>query len=166
MSSDQVDDVDARFAILFAQQRLPALRLAYVLCGDAQSAEDVVAEAFARMYPAWRRGRIDDPVAYLRRAVVNEVRGGFRKLGVRRRHETGSPSTVPADGRIEDREVLRSALMTLPPRQRAAVALRFLEDLSEADTAAALGVSVGTVKSQVSRGLDLLRAALAVRDAR
>jgi RNA polymerase sigma-70 factor (sigma-E family) len=158
------DEADAEFANLFARHRSGALRLAYVLCGDASAAEDAVAEAFARMYPQWRKGGIDDPGAYLRRAVVNQVHGGFRRLAVRRRHDArlGPLDPVgPGDDAVVDRDRLRSALLALPVRQRAVIALRFLDDLSEADTAAALGVTPGTVKTQVSRGLERLRALLA-----
>jgi RNA polymerase sigma-70 factor (sigma-E family) len=153
-------DVDAEFAELFEQHRDPALRLAFVLCGDASAAEDAVAEAFARMYPRWRAGQVEDPGAYLRRAVVNQVRGGFRRLAVRRRHDAAMrlPEPVPpGDDRYAEQQRLRAALLALPPRQRAAVALRFLDDCSEAETAALLGVSTGAVKAYTSRGLERLR---------
>lgn len=157
-------EADADFADLFARHRAGALRLAFVLCGDAATAEDAVAEAFARMYPQWRKGGIDDPAAYLRRAVVNQVHGGFRRLAVRRRYaaqQCPEPPVAPGDDAVAERDRLRTALLALPARQRAVIALRFLDDLSEADTAAALGVSAGTVKTQVSRGLERLRALLA-----
>jgi RNA polymerase sigma-70 factor (sigma-E family) len=153
-------DMDGEFADLFEQHRAPALRLAFVLCGDASAAEDAVAEAFARMYPRWRARGVDDPAAYLRRAVVNQVRGGFRRLAVRRRHDATlrPPEPVPSgDDRYAEQQRLRVALLALPPRQRAAVALRFLDDCSEAETAALLGVSTGAVKAYTSRGLDRLR---------
>jgi RNA polymerase sigma factor (sigma-70 family) len=113
------------------------------------------------MYPRWRAGKVDEPGAYLRRAVVNQVRGRFRRHATRRRFEsTYAPTLAARDDGIEERERVRDALMSLPPRQRAVVALRFLEDLTEADTAALLGVSVGTVKSQAAAGLERLRRAL------
>jgi RNA polymerase sigma-70 factor (sigma-E family) len=155
------------FEALFELHRARALRLAYVLCGDACGAEDAVADAFARMYPRWRRGGIADPAAYLRRAVVNHVNGRFRRLAHARRHES-TPPREPAmpniDAVVAQREDLRSALRELPPRQRAAVVLRHLEDMSEADTAALLGISVGTVKSSVARGLERLRAAIEAQE--
>src|SRR5215210_2506259 len=77
----------AEFADFFENQRRRALRLAYVMCGDAGKAEDVVAESFAKMYPAWKKGQIDDPVAYLRRTIANQVRGGWRHKDVERRYE-------------------------------------------------------------------------------
>jgi RNA polymerase sigma factor (sigma-70 family) len=113
------------------------------------------------MYPKWRAGRVDDPSAYLRRAVVNQVRGRFRRNATRRRYEASErPPDAIVDEGIEERDRVRAALLTLPPRQRAVVALRFLEDRSEAETAALLGISVGTVKSQAAHGLEHLRRAL------
>jgi RNA polymerase sigma-70 factor (sigma-E family) len=152
------------FVDVFQAHQAAALRLAYLLTGDAGLAEDVVADAFARMYGRWRRDRIHDPRAYLRRAIVNQVRGRFRRTATRRKHDVStrwSESTSDAaDEGIADRDRLRRALSVLPPRQRATVVLRMLEDLSEFDTAALLGVSTGTVKSHLSRGIERLRAAL------
>ena len=153
------------FADLFDAQRGPALRLAYAMTGDAGLAEDVVAEAFARTYERWSKHRIDDPVAYVRRAVVNEVRSTFRRLAVRRRHaarqRNTEPSTTFPGDRLADADVLRVALLNLTPRQRAVVVLRIVEDMSERDVASVLGCAEGSVKSQLSRGLARLRAALA-----
>ncbi len=152
------------FVDVFHAQRVAALRLAYLLTGDAGLAEDVVADAFARMYGRWRRDRIDDPRAYLRRAVVNQVRGRFRRSATRRKHDAhtrwSEPTSGAADEGIADRDRLRRALSLLPPRQRETVVLRVVEDLSERDTAALLGVSTGTVKAHLSRGIERLRAAL------
>jgi RNA polymerase sigma factor (sigma-70 family) len=116
------------------------------------------------MYGRWCRDRIDDPGAYLRRAIVNQVRGRFRRMATRRKHDANTrwseSTTGAADEGIADRDRLRRALLLLPPRQRATVVLRIVEDLSEADTAALLGVSTGTVKAHLSRGIERLRAAL------
>jgi RNA polymerase sigma-70 factor (sigma-E family) len=154
---------DDAFARLFASEHASVLRLAYVLTGDGGLAEDVVADAFAAMYPRWKSGKVDDPVAYLRRAVVNQIRGRFRRNTTRRKLERRArrnEAHAASDTGVDDRDAVRTALLALPVGQRAVVALRFLEDRSEADTAAVLGVSVGTVKSQAARGLDRLRAAL------
>jgi RNA polymerase sigma-70 factor (sigma-E family) len=152
---------DQAFAALFESQCPALLRLAYLLTGDPGIAEDVVADAFASMYARWRSGRIDDPDAYLRRAVVNQVRGRFRRNATRRRFESSvAPMDPVRDDGFEERERVRQALLELPPGQRAVVALRFLEDRSEAETAALLGVTVGTVKSQAAHGLERLRHAL------
>jgi RNA polymerase sigma-70 factor (sigma-E family) len=155
------------FELVFERHRDRALRLAYVLCGDATVAEDLVAEAFARMYPKWRRGGIGDAGAYLRRAVVNQVNGRFRRLAYQRRVDATAaraPGATTIDVAVAQREDLRVALLTLPPRMRAAVVLRHLEDLSEADTAALLGISVGAVKSSVARGLERLRTMLELQE--
>ena len=160
----EVGDDDA-FAALFAAQRSGVLRLAYVLTGDGQLAEDAVADAFAAMYPKWKAGKVDDDGAYLRRAVVNQIRGRFRRNSTRRRYEArrlrAEDRGASSDRGLGDRDAIRSALLTLPVGQHAVVALRFLEDRSEADTGALLGISIGTVKSQAARGLDRLRTTLA-----
>ena len=161
-------DRDA-YAAVFSEHHARVLRLAFLMCDDAEHARDVVADAFARMYPHWRRGRVTDPGAYVRRAVVNGVRGGFRRRAVERREEARRSGEGrggrDAGDHVADRDAVRRALASLPPRQRAAIVLRYLEDLSEAGVAEAMGTSVGTVKSHVSRGLDRLRAALAEVDA-
>jgi RNA polymerase sigma-70 factor (sigma-E family) len=154
------------FAEVFESERAAALRLAYAMTGDAIVAEDVVADAFARTYERWSKGKVDNPSAYARRAVVNEARSTWRRLAVRRRHAARQrhvePSTPFSGERLADADVLERALSTLSAGQRAAVVLRVVEDLSEKDVAAALGCSAGTVKSHLSRGLERLRDALAV----
>ncbi len=159
MRTVELREESAGFADFFASQQRKALRLAYLLTGDGDLAEEVVAEVFVRMYSKWQRGTIDDPAAYLRRALINHVNSTFRRFEVRRRLDplNGSQLASAADSGVDDRDSVQRALLMLPVRQRAAVALRYLEDLSEAQTADALGVSVGTVKSQVSRGLDRMR---------
>jgi RNA polymerase sigma-70 factor (sigma-E family) len=141
------------------------LRTAFLLCGDRQHAEDLVQTALARSAPRYdelvTRG---DPTAYVRRVVVRSVIGWRRRRWHGERPAAIVPDVAvalpdPAD-RLGQREQLRRALMTLPARQRAAVVLRFYEDLSERDAAAVLGCSVGTVKSQTAKGLAKLRAAL------
>lgn len=146
----------------FMLGRWPAmLRLAYGLTGDRGHAEDVAQTAFARAYASWGRvRRTGDPDAYVRRIVVNENRRRFRKHRVCE----ALPGTLPDSGIVhngpEEREALLDALRTLGPRQRAVVVLRYWMDMSEAETAAALNCSVGTVKSQASRALATLRAAI------
>jgi RNA polymerase sigma factor (sigma-70 family) len=134
------------------------------MTGDAALAEDVVAEAFARTFRRWRQGAVRDADMYVRRAVVNEVRTTWRRLEVRRRH-AARERQVPVSpfggvDRVADADLLERALATLPVRVRAVVVLRIVEDLSEQQTAEALGCSVGTVKGYLSRGLQRLRAAL------
>jgi RNA polymerase sigma-70 factor (sigma-E family) len=149
------------FAGIFEAERAATLRLAYTMTGDVGIAEDVVAEAFARTYERWSKGKVDDPGAYVRRTVVNEVRSTWRRVAVRRKYAARErqvePSTSFGGDQIADADVLQRALLVLPPRQRAVVVLRIVDDLSEQDVARALGCSVGTVKANLSRGLDRLR---------
>jgi RNA polymerase sigma-70 factor (sigma-E family) len=149
----------------FMRGRWPAMvRLAYALTGDAGHAEDVAQAAFARAYASWGRvSRAGDPDAYVRRILINENRKRFRKNRVPEDlhgdlADTLSGGTAAGEQQgPEERQALLDALNTLGPRQRAVVVLRYWLDLSEAETAAALNCSVGTVKSQASRALATLR---------
>jgi RNA polymerase sigma-70 factor (sigma-E family) len=149
-------------AALYARHAQRAGRLAYLLTGDADLAEDLAQEAFARLIA--RFGSIRDEAAvasYLRRSIVNLVRKHWRKARSERSylrreglHLTTRATALPD---VADQDVLWRALQQLPHRQRAAIVLRFYEDLSEAETARVLGCAVGTVKSSVSRGLRRLK---------
>ena len=148
------------FDRLVRDEHVGLLRFAYLLCGDHHRAEDAVAEALARTWPRWRSGGIDDPRAYIRRAIVNELRGRARRAGVRRRHDDRrvvAPVVRALDHDAVERDLVLEALLRLPLRQRAAVVLRFYEDRSEQETANLLGVSAGTVKTHVHRALEQLR---------
>jgi RNA polymerase sigma-70 factor (sigma-E family) len=140
------------------------LRSAYLLCGDRGHAEDLVQTALLRTARRWRAAR-SHPEAYARRVVVNLAKDRWRELG-RRPLEApmdGAEAVAPigvVDGLLDRDELLR-ATAQLPPGQRAVLVLRYFDDLSVEETAAALGCSAGTVKSQTSRALDRLRAALA-----
>ena len=139
-----------------------ALRLACLLAGDRDLAEDATAEAFARTYEQWLSGRIDDVGAYLRRAVVNQVKNQRRSLARLRRFESrsfgdGRGRRCDADQVAVEHAVV-ALLARLPHRQRAALVLRYYDDQSEAAIAEALGCRRGTVKSLLSRGLSALRA--------
>ncbi len=152
-----VDD----FADVYAAHHAEALRLAYLLCGDPHRAEDAVADAFVKVYRRWQTHKIDTPRAYIRRAVVNEVNSKFRRLALERREaakRSGDERGAHApDDHVADTELMIAALSRLPARQRSAIVLRYYLDLPERDTADAMGVSVGTVKSTVSRGLERMR---------
>ncbi len=148
------------FAAVFNAHHRDAVRLAYLLVSDADLAEDIVAEAFTKVYRRWTKGEVRDVGAYLRRAVANEANSKLRRR-YRERAEalrrTGDDRGVQAvDDGAADRDEVWRALSRLPERQRHAIVLRYYEDLPEAEVAEILGVSVGTVKSQVSRGLDRL----------
>jgi RNA polymerase sigma-70 factor (sigma-E family) len=136
------------------------VRLSFLLCGDHGKAEDAVQEALTRVYLRW--GRLDDPLPYARRSVVNQTRDQWRTISRRAERErsvAGRPASGPAllDDVIAERDRLVQALRRLPYGQRAVIVLRFWHQLSEQETAAALGNSVGTVKSQTSRALGRLR---------
>jgi RNA polymerase sigma-70 factor (sigma-E family) len=145
----------------FMRGRWPAMvRLAYGLTGDLGHAEDVAQAAFARAYASWARvERTGDPDAYVRRIVINENNSRFRRRRVTERlvDAVPEPPPQPPTDPLSDSEALLKALRRLGPRQRAVVVLRFWMDMSEAETAAALNCSVGTVKSQASRALAALR---------
>jgi RNA polymerase sigma-70 factor (sigma-E family) len=141
-----------------------ALRLARMLVGNPAVAEDIAAESVARLLAARRRVRIDNPDAYLRRIVVNQVVGRGRRSATERRlgHRFASSASSSDSGdQIVGRETLAHALDQLAPRQRAVLVLRYYEDLSEAAVADLLKIPVGTVKSSASRGLEDLRRLLA-----
>jgi RNA polymerase sigma-70 factor (sigma-E family) len=150
----------------FVRVRFEPLRaLAYVTCGDWQTAEDAVAGALARLYLRW--DRVTAPEAYARTMVVRAAIGEKRRPW-RREHSAGDtlPDVPGPDlsGDVDERLRLRAALRQVPPRQRAVLVLRFLEGLSVEETAEILGCRTGTVKSQSARGLDTLRAVLAADD--
>lgn len=156
----------ADFAEVFAAHHAEALRIAYLLSGDRHRAEDAVAEAFVRVYRRWTKGDIDNPRAYIRRAVVNEVNSRFRRLAVERREAAKRHGDDRGERTVEDQaadndEVFR-ALQRLPERQRTAIVLRYYNDLTEAEAAEVMGVRTGTVKSSVSRGLERLRQVMEV----
>jgi RNA polymerase sigma-70 factor (sigma-E family) len=150
----------------FMHGRWPAMvRLAYALTGDQGHAEDVAQTAFARAYASWPKvRRTGNPDAYVRRIVINENLNRFRKHRVAERLTgalsgslAGSLAGADATRQYDDRSALIAALQRLGPRQRAVIVLRYWMDLTEAEIAAALGCSVGTVKSQAARALATLR---------
>lgn len=145
----------------FVAARSSALhRAAYLMVGDVGLAQDLVQEALTKTYVAWPRLR--DPAnaeAYTRKAITTTAIGWFRRKGWSERPTDVVPEAAGAGhgDRVPTRAWILACLAELPPRQRAAIVLRFYEDLTEAQTAAAMGCAVGTVKSQVSAGLGKLR---------
>jgi len=146
----------------YVTTRMPRLhRAAYLLCGDAHRADDVVQATLTALYVHWPRARAADNLdGYVHRILVrrylDEKRLGWARVALR----PGAPDvTAPAaDGRVEDRDEVTVALRRLPKGQRAVLVLRFFCDLSVEATAQALGCSTGNVKSQSARGLAALRA--------
>lgn len=146
----------------FVAARSAALhRAAYLMVGDPQLAQDLVQEALVKTYLAWPRLR--DPAnaeAYTRKAITTTAISWFRRKGWANERPTGCLPDRPGideHAATTDREWLWQALQRLPVRQRAAIVLRYYQDLTEAQTAEAMGCAVGTVKSQVSAGLRKLR---------
>lgn len=146
-----------------AAEQAALLRAAFLLTGSQDAAEDLVQETMVRVFVHWRRvARADSPPAYVRRMLLSVfLRGRERSWHGEIPH--GLLSELPEDApysAVDEQDGIRRGLLTLPPRQRAAVVLRHYEDRSEADTAAVLACSVGTVQSRTSRGLARLRDAL------
>ncbi|RBY91820.1 SigE family RNA polymerase sigma factor [Blastococcus sp. TBT05-19] len=155
------DDDEASFEAFVAARSAALLRTAVLLTHDRGYAEDLLQAALIKVYRHWRRvSERGDPYAYVRKALVTTAAGWHRRRTVQ--EIVDLPAVEQADDRprsdLGDRDELTQALATLPPRMRAVLVLRYWEDLSETGTAAVLGCSVNTVKTQTSRGLDRLRA--------
>ena len=146
--------VSARWAALF--------RTAYLLTGNRHDAEDLLQGALANTYVGWGRIRNRGATeAYVRRALVNAASRGWSRRGrTVVTDEVPDPGHDGGLGLLADQALLWRAVCDLPPRMRATLVLRYYEDLSEADTAAALDCSLGSVKSQTHHALKRLRAAL------
>lgn len=148
---------EADFVGFFGSRVVALRRLAYALCGDWHTAEDLTQSAFVAVYRRWGHVRLETADAYARRVLVNTF------LSHRRRHRRESvvpqvrdePAPGPGDPAL--RLGLSHVLAQLPPRQRAAVVLRHLADLSVVEVADLLGMAEGTVKSQTARGLETLK---------
>jgi RNA polymerase sigma-70 factor (sigma-E family) len=134
-------------------------RTAYLLTGDWAGAEDLLQAALARVYPRWDGIERDDPDAYVRRVLVNTWASWWRRKWRGEQPTERLPESAGADPYVEAdrRDAVRRALGRLPHRQRAVVVLRFHEDMTEAQVANVLGISVGTVKSQTAKALAKLR---------
>jgi RNA polymerase sigma-70 factor (sigma-E family) len=164
---DRQDEQDFHDFVVGQWQAL--LRTAYLLTGDRGEAEDLVQSALVRVHRNWHRiERRDAPAVYARRVLVNLNASIWRRRLRLREHPTDELPERPGADAAEAhalRDELRRACLKLPPRQRAVLVLRYFEDQTEADTAATLGISVGAVKSQTSRGLDKLRVIMAAERA-
>lgn len=157
---------ERQFEDFVLARRGDLVRFAYALTGDVMHAEDVVQVVLERTWRRWSQVVGDRPEAYVRTAIARTAISRYRTL-LRRVREAPLETVVPLLAVGDDgarsaeardmREVLWAELALLPPRMRVVVVLRVWEDLSEADTARLLGCSVGTVKSQLSRGMARLR---------
>jgi RNA polymerase sigma-70 factor (sigma-E family) len=154
------------FREFLAARQAHLLRAAWILTGDAHLAEDLLQTALVKVLPRWERLARDGSVeAYLRKTMINTATSWWRRKWHGELPSGGVPGAELGGGdaafeAVEDRSVLGAALRALPPRQRAVVMLRYYLDLSEAETAALLGCSTGTVKSQSSKALETLRGRL------
>jgi RNA polymerase sigma-70 factor (sigma-E family) len=150
----------------YVAARLPSLhRLAYLLCGDAHRADDIAQVAITRLYRHWgRASRADNIDGYVRsilvRAFLDEQRLRWAAVRLVGRPQDTPHAPVAEQPDVATSMVIHAALTRLPPRQRAVLVLRFLDDLSVAQTAEALGCSEGNVKRQTSDGLTRLRGLL------
>jgi RNA polymerase sigma-70 factor (sigma-E family) len=153
---------DREFTEFVIAQRAALVRVAALLVsGDLAKAEDVVQTALTKLYLAWPRIRSDTAGAYARRCVVNTAMDDRRSLSSRREQVSAQlPDFAAADPERDDATALVGLLAALPAGMRAAVVLRYVEGLSIAEAADAMGCSEGNVKSQSARGLDRLREAL------
>lgn len=164
---DEASERDFREYVIGRRGRLE--REAYLLVGDTHLAQDLVQTALAKAYVSWRRvSNSDNADAYVRRILVNAHLSRLRKRRVRElltdmAVETQEAYVAAPAGADTTRVDIMRALMALPKRQRTAVVLRYWVDLPEAEVAAAMGCSVGTVRSQSSKALAKLRSQLVVR---
>jgi RNA polymerase sigma-70 factor (sigma-E family) len=163
-------EAEEEFARYVTERSGAWLRVAFLLTGNRADAEDLLQTALAKTYLSWHRiqdkGALD---GYVRRVLVNTQTSWWRK----RRVDEYATDVLPeqpwedeAPDHFETRETVWRALAELPKRQRAVVVLRYYEDLSEAETAAAMGISVGTVKSTASRALAKMRENGSLREIR
>lgn len=154
------DDADREFDAFVRSTWRTLRQTAYALTGDAEDAEDLLQTVLAGAYARWPRiSRTEDPVAYVRRALVNRYIDSWRRRRVVREDAVAAPpegTHHPLDG-LDDRVDLAVLLAELSPRERTIVVMRHYLDLSEQEVAGALGCSVGTVKSTCSRALRRLR---------
>lgn len=155
---------DTEFAAWMQARQRKLLRTAYLLTGNVHEAEDLVQTALAKVYLAWDRvSKAQSIDAYARKILINEHTSMWRRLW-RQRETVSDTSTydIPIDSPDYDgvAAALWDSVRSLPERQRAVVVLRYYEQLSEKEAAEALGVTVGTIKSQSSRALDTLRTSL------
>jgi RNA polymerase sigma-70 factor (sigma-E family) len=162
-----MDATDAGYAAFVAAGWRRYLWVASLLTGDRQHGEELLQECLVNLYTRWRRvARDGDPHAYLRRMLVNGNVSRWRRW---RRERPVAQAPERPDGRsvpVEPDDALQRAVLRLPRQQRAVIVLRYFEDLTEKDTAAVLGCSVGALKSTHSRALAKLRAESALLETR
>jgi RNA polymerase sigma-70 factor (sigma-E family) len=158
-------DRDADFTAFVVARSARLVHIAHMLCGDRGLAEDMTQTALEKAYLKWDRIELGDPFGYVRQVIVNEHLARLRRRPWRERLsgdttelESGNSAYVgdPASG-VHRRAVVDAALAGLTARERAVVVLRYVEDLTETETARVLGIALGTVKSTTARALAKLR---------
>ena len=165
---ERAEDADTAVAALFRSHRLAMVRLARLLVDDLETAEDVVQDAFSALHRRWSAiATPEAAVGYLRTSVVNASRSVLRRRRVARAHlwpdaNRWSGDDAPDSGVLlaEEHQEVLVALRKLPTRQREVIVLRYWAELPEAEIAAALGISIGAVKSSASRGREAIAAML------
>jgi RNA polymerase sigma-70 factor (sigma-E family) len=152
---------ERQFHAFFNAEGESLRRLGVWLTGDADKGADLAQEAMARTYRHWGRIKNEDPGPYARRTLVNLVRSAHRRNVVERRYLETHPRdpsiAESSSGQVDDFIRIAQALKSLPPIRRAAIVLRFYEDMSEAEIARVLDRPIGTVKSDIHRALAKLR---------
>lgn len=146
------------FCAFVTARQAALLRSAWLVTGDENEAQDLLQEALTRVWVHWHRvSRDGNPEMYVRKVMVNAQISWWRQRRSAESTPVEAPNTASLFEAVEQRPRILQALRSLPPRQRAVVVLRYYDDLSEADTAAILDCSVGTVKSQCHKALSKLR---------
>ena len=156
----------AAFSEFVAVRSASLFRTAYLVMGDYQLAEDLVQESLIKVYAAWPRlDGIPQAEAYARKTIVTTSTSWRRRRSFHERPAAVLPETATPDHGtpFDAQEELWRVVQSVPPRQRAAIVLRYCEDLSERQTAELMGCSVGTVKKQVSLGLAKVRGQMGSR---
>ncbi|HEV2755053.1 MAG TPA: SigE family RNA polymerase sigma factor [Actinomycetota bacterium] len=150
-------DKDGEFKAFYDAEGARVRELALFLVGDRELAADLAQEAFLRAYGRWNRIRKSDPGPYVRRALVNLCKNAYRRRSMERK-QWARPATAGAvePPNLEESLRVAEALKALPPFRRAAIVLRYYEDLSDEQIAVTLDRPLGTVKSDIRRGLQSL----------
>ena len=152
------EERDAQFMAFFEAEADRLRRLATFLTADPERGADLAQEALVRTYKHWHKVKEADPGPYARRILVNLVRSAHRRRLVERKHlSVVRDEPIRATRDSDEWLRLAQALQSLPPMRKAAIVLRFYEDLSEADIASILERPIGTIKSDIHRGLAALR---------
>ena len=151
---------DAEFQAFYESEGRRVRELAVFLVGDRHLAADLAQDAFLRTYRSWNRIRKSDPGPYVRRALVNLCKNSHRRRAVEKKHWGAAPARVVTDSasaNVDQRLTVVDALNSLSPMRRAAVVLRYYEDMTDEQIAALLDRPLGTVKSDIRRSLEHLR---------